>query len=661
MGWLSGILSGYVDRQHEITDEAAKADLANQKREGDIYSSLLEHKDPEVRQMAATGILQLGQGRKRKTGLSGWMGEMQSSPVYQTLGKYMTTPHDYEEPETVPQLRTHSTTGYLSTPPGVTPSMAQPTTSPTQGGPMAQPQQLPPEQASAAVPPPPPPFNYEALGETEAPPPGGPPPPPSTSLAENAEGQQSFTEAPVSVTPPPTPPASMLRTQDSPAFGQPVDTVQRMHTVNRLPGMPSAADHAANIKAADIRGEVTELQEQHRLLGDPDWQKKGIADYLAQHGKSAMPFRVVNVEYTDPKTGKIVEDFGLVNQQTGQLFSQDGITPLPADARPVIKAAQERVISAGDRAARALNKGYTREAEVPPGDQAALLAEMNRQAGETARVKTTETNEAKYTTEQKRIKPWAVTNAAKQILRDATSATVVLNGRSQAFKDAVGNEVAAAGVPINKITDGARQAAELAKIVLPKMDNIADMAIELGRRNMLGPMEGRWSEFLNGTIGSGDVNGRTPQDAQLFATFKSEVDLLQKAVNKVHLGMRGAGSPYVLEESDRVLSAKRMDAGTFLASMKGLRDWMESYSDVLPDWGTPGREQDEDAPQAAPQTTPQAPPQVTPPVTPQAPPQAAPKTLSPQYKAQQPYDPATNKSRSTAPLKYDAGTGAATR
>jgi len=92
MGWLEGLLTGYLDRGHQIEQENLRqAELSNA-REAEIYKTLLNSTDPDVKTMAATGIMQSAAPRRKMGGLRGWMGEMEGNAIYPVLQKYITTP-----------------------------------------------------------------------------------------------------------------------------------------------------------------------------------------------------------------------------------------------------------------------------------------------------------------------------------------------------------------------------------------------------------------------------------------------------------------------------------------------------------------------------------------------------------------------------------------
>jgi hypothetical protein len=230
MGWLEGLLTGYAGTLGDIRRENARAAELSANREGDVFKALLNSDNPEIRGMAATGLLSSTQPKRVKGGFGGWMGEMEANPMYPQLMKYINTPQRTVTETTVPGLPSRQTQGFLpaSAVPGQTP-LAQPTTSPTEGEPMEAPQPLP-----GSVQPPPPsgalasratlPFYDDAMGDEQGHPAGQSPqlgrPPalpsrmtlnPYDDALGDAQGHPSG-QQPVGATgtfsgPPPAPPA----------------------------------------------------------------------------------------------------------------------------------------------------------------------------------------------------------------------------------------------------------------------------------------------------------------------------------------------------------------------------------------------------------------------------------------------------------------------
>jgi len=92
MGLFEGLLGGFNERRGEVEtrnrDEAERA--AN--REAAIFSSLMQADDPEVRSLALAGLLDSAKPRKKKGGLRGWIGEMESSPYMPQIQSLINTP-----------------------------------------------------------------------------------------------------------------------------------------------------------------------------------------------------------------------------------------------------------------------------------------------------------------------------------------------------------------------------------------------------------------------------------------------------------------------------------------------------------------------------------------------------------------------------------------
>src|SRR5262245_58525481 len=91
MGWLEGLVSGYSTRSHDIEKRKMEEAVAANEREARLYQLLLNSGDEEAAAMAATGMLQSAQPRRKRTGLQGWMCEVESNPIYPKLLNYLST------------------------------------------------------------------------------------------------------------------------------------------------------------------------------------------------------------------------------------------------------------------------------------------------------------------------------------------------------------------------------------------------------------------------------------------------------------------------------------------------------------------------------------------------------------------------------------------
>jgi hypothetical protein len=751
MGWLEGLLTGYSDRLGDIRRENAQEAERSAQREGKVYEALLNSEDPEIRSKAAVGLLSSTQPRRGKGGLAGWMGEMESNPMYPTLMKYMTTPKKVVTETSEPGLPSRQTQGFLPQStlqvPGQTPSLAQPSTSPTEGEGMAKPKPMP---GSLTPPPTPPTFAglpTQALPEPRSPvgfpqspegttftqqlePPdetgshgghwvddqgqhwtldhdqilkmgqrplgggmpalsGPPPPPPGGAGAVSPPGFPQSPEgttfvqqlqAPTSpsnggwwvdnkgqqwtmvndqilkagqppITPPPAPPS--LSTQPL-TPGPPV--MRRTETMELPHAFPTQAETMGANEAAKVHGEVRGLQEAFRLQGDPDWQKKGLDAYMAQHLRSTGG---VMEGDSQPVYGPLAKQLGvpegtwmqpLYDKQTGNV-----VRWIPSMSKTAGRAPNIR-----DSAAKIM--GFNNASEVPTDRAAEHEQKVQELMRGEASNRTGGAAQGRYAEEQKRVNPDNVEMVAANIMHDISVSGPLLSGRSQAFKDAVSNAITAKGGNITKLSEATRQMAETAIDILPVMDTIAKDAQDFDRLGMMGPVAGRWQDFLTGKVGVTELAAdpdpvKAAAKVALAGKFRTEVDLLQKAVLRAHAGARGAGSPEGLDRMEGMLNSAKMDLGTFLSSMSGFKVWMDQYAKHLaPAWGTPGQE-----PETEPQT----------PQTPSLPPdQATPVIVALQQKysqplpQQQPPPPQTPGAFSpqfTTPLRIDPKTGMVAR
>lgn len=92
MGWFEGLLGGFQGRQDQVRQQEMEQANADADRESRVYSTLLNSPDPEIASMAAAGLLESAGPRKRKSGFSGWLGDMQQSPTYAKLQQLIQSP-----------------------------------------------------------------------------------------------------------------------------------------------------------------------------------------------------------------------------------------------------------------------------------------------------------------------------------------------------------------------------------------------------------------------------------------------------------------------------------------------------------------------------------------------------------------------------------------
>jgi len=92
VGVFEGLLGGFTGRKSEVeAQNRAEAERAAN-REAAIFSSLMNADDPEVRSLALAGLLDSAKPRTKKSGLRGWIGEMESSPYMPQIQSLINTP-----------------------------------------------------------------------------------------------------------------------------------------------------------------------------------------------------------------------------------------------------------------------------------------------------------------------------------------------------------------------------------------------------------------------------------------------------------------------------------------------------------------------------------------------------------------------------------------
>src|SRR5215831_4771961 len=323
MGWLEGLLTGYADRHYEIEKQKRDDAAAAADREGRMFETLLSSPYKDLQDYAAAGILDLGNPRKRKGGIAGWMGEIEQTPyldmIRRTQQRYGDDP-GYARANLTPQyLATHpelagedggelptavpsipSPAGSVAGAPAGQPAAAQPSTSLVTGGPAtpATPAptsaQAPPYQPSSRLAPyiPTPPSPGSRYGAT--PPPS--PPPGSGAAAGPAEaspqlGAQAAPAGPplaIPTAPPPRPPgqagAGLPGGTTRTVGAQPPQRLTR----TQLPSIfPTAADATRQNEQAQVMGQIGGWQMLYQQMGDPDWRQKGIAAVLNQKRTAA--------------------------------------------------------------------------------------------------------------------------------------------------------------------------------------------------------------------------------------------------------------------------------------------------------------------------------------------------------------------------------------
>lgn len=388
MGWLEGLLTGYADRHYEIAKQKREEAALAATREGEALSTLLNSPYPQIKQMAAAGILDLGNPRKRAGGFAGWMGEMQQSPhlpaIQRAMGEIAAaqTGSDAEydavartlgpgyarragaPPATPPPTQTGAPTtgggppplpsipaisGSMQAPPSAGGPAVQPSTTLVTGGPTDFAAPAPTTQPAAPAAPPAPP----AAGAPQAAAAPPQPPQPAGPIAPRGpvDANGPFTPAGIpGQMAPPTPPAGPplpIAGAPPPPPGQvgaglpnaTVASVGQQPPVRsqrtQLPGIfPTAADQYREQSRAQIMGKVEAYAQMYQLKGLPEDQAYDMAaalveqDVIGTRGSSSLTNLAMEFDITDA-SGNTQRVLGWQDRQTRQFLDASG-RPFPA-------------------------------------------------------------------------------------------------------------------------------------------------------------------------------------------------------------------------------------------------------------------------------------------------------------------------------------------
>jgi hypothetical protein len=112
-----------------------------------------------------------------------------------------------------------------------------------------------------------------------------------------------------------------------------------------------------------------------------------------------------------------------------------------------------------------------------------------------------------------------------------------------------------------------RTAAEYANSLQEHLPQFEKLITKLDKEGKLGPLSGRWEDFMAGKVGEGD-----PEYAQL-RTFSQ---LFDTGLMKAHFG--GKGAVQAMEHFMEMVNAGKMDGPTLIGSLKGIQPYLDTYT-----------------------------------------------------------------------------------
>lgn len=125
MGAWEGLLGGFMDRKYAVEKQNYEQAIAAGEREQKIFSTLINSDDPEIAQMAMAGLLDSANPKKKKGGLRGWIGEVESSPYLSRIQALLQTPVTEKGSIQLPG-EAEGMNGPIPGMPNVTPTITQP-------------------------------------------------------------------------------------------------------------------------------------------------------------------------------------------------------------------------------------------------------------------------------------------------------------------------------------------------------------------------------------------------------------------------------------------------------------------------------------------------------------------------------------------------------
>lgn len=114
--------------------------------------------------------------------------------------------------------------------------------------------------------------------------------------------------------------------------------------------------------------------------------------------------------------------------------------------------------------------------------------------------------------------------------------------------------------------------------VLAHIGDVESEAKQIDAMGLMGPVGGRWADFMAGKIGAGELAAGDPKKAELLGEFRTDVGLLKSGMAMVHGGARGGGSPGMAARMDALINSDKMDLPLFLGATTTFKKWLTQYA-----------------------------------------------------------------------------------
>jgi hypothetical protein len=118
----------------------------------------------------------------------------------------------------------------------------------------------------------------------------------------------------------------------------------------------------------------------------------------------------------------------------------------------------------------------------------------------------------------------------------------------------------------NGPTSNMRTQGQMAGALLDHMDDLKSQIADLGSKGKLGPIAGRWSEFMAGKVGEGDPE---------YASLRTNLGLFQTAMMKAHVGARG--SEKIMEHFKNLFDGGKFSPESLDAALDSAASYLRTY------------------------------------------------------------------------------------
>jgi len=315
--------------------------------------------------------------------------------------------------------------------------------------------------------------------------------------------------------------------------------------------------HPWGKRVFDSTGNEVPGEEQHPgVLGK-------IAHGLAKAGNIAGDIVAPSTMALIPRTelnqrGAYHENLRNLAADEARQTAEEAVRQRPEIAEAT-GAMKERLDEARDRANREIQSGHDVTRQNVAGTQAESRENVaGTQAGSREKVAAGQ-NVSRETIAGERNK------TSQEIAHErAESAERIATGHNLAMTEAARIRASAANDP-NKLTNTMKTMKQQAEATLPGIDRALDETEKVAQK--LGPVQGRWNDFMTGKVGAGDPE---------FKHYKDEIGMVSSAVTLAHA--RGRMSNELFEHFEKMFDAGKLSPENMIQALNVAKEWLGDYA-----------------------------------------------------------------------------------